>query len=197
MSFTFIVLVGPPGSGKSTLGRELSQTVHLPYISMGDILRGIGDASTVTGSLAPDEFVCQLAISELEKPVCDRGAILDGWPRNAAQMNDLEKWRPFGAGILYVSLVADDRILRDRMSRRLAKESRPDDDEATIGNRLQVFREETLPLIEKAEWPVLEIDASGSGEDTLHAVLGGLGEHLMDVWLTGNAFVLEIAGSTN
>lgn len=186
---TFIILVGPAGSGKSTLGREMKSIIALPYVSTGDILRSRSDSSTVTGTLASDDLVFELITDRLEASDCRRGAILDGYPRTVRQDEDFRRWiRSRNAGVLYLWLDVEDRLAVQRLLNRASLEGRPDDNSAAIKTRLADFRRLTLPIVEdgNTDWPVYRVDADGHPEDTFRNIAGILGEYLVETWISAN-----------
>jgi adenylate kinase len=91
----FVILLGPPGCGKGTQARELAKAAGLAHISTGDILRKAAKEDTelgrmiqkkmTAGELVSDSLVCQTVVSRTSQPDCERGAILDGFPRTLDQ----------------------------------------------------------------------------------------------------------------
>ena len=96
-----MIFLGPPGAGKGTQSRQLSQRWSMPQISTGDILREAVKAQTPlgraaqtkmdAGELVPDEVVCSLVEERIRKPDCKRGFILDGFPRTLGQAERIDK----------------------------------------------------------------------------------------------------------
>ena len=92
---TFIVLLGPPGAGKGTQAKAISETLALPHISSGDIFRENLKNQTELGKLAaeyinkgelvPDDVTIAMIHDRLTRPDCQAGALLDGFPRTPAQ----------------------------------------------------------------------------------------------------------------
>ena len=95
-----IVLIGPPGSGKGTQASRLVERCKIPHISTGDMLRAAVAAGTElgrkaeafmkAGHLVPDEMVVPLALERLSNSDCERGFILDGFPRTRPQAEQLD-----------------------------------------------------------------------------------------------------------
>lgn len=95
-----LVLLGPPGAGKGTQAKVLSQGYHIPHISTGDILREAVKAKTLVGmrakefmdkgGLVPDEVVIEIVAERVARPDCKEGFILDGFPRTGAQAKALD-----------------------------------------------------------------------------------------------------------
>jgi adenylate kinase len=102
-----LVLLGPPGSGKGTQGERLAQTLGLPRISTGDILRrNVAQGTELgrkaktymeSGKLVPDELVIAMTADRLKEPDARNGFILDGFPRTIAQAEALSKLTPLDA----------------------------------------------------------------------------------------------------
>ena len=90
-----IILLGSPGAGKGTQAKRIAERYDIPQISTGDMLRDNVQRGTrwacrpktvmERGDLVPDELVCDMVAPRLRKPDCERGYILDGFPRTAAQ----------------------------------------------------------------------------------------------------------------
>jgi adenylate kinase len=150
-----LVLLGPPGSGKGTQAAMLSQKYQIPAISTGDVLRAQVEAGTPLGrrvkayldrgELVPDSLVVDLIQHRLSDPDTQQGFILDGFPRTVPQAQALDAMlaaldRPLDA-VLYLQL--DPQAVRERLGQR----HRGDDREGIIDHRLQVFLDQTAPLI--------------------------------------------------
>ena len=119
-----ILLIGPPGSGKGTIGRMLSERIQLPFLSTGQLLRDIDPASDwyepvnhamETGALAPISIVGGLLDDELSTSRYESGFVLDGWLR---QLVDKTEFDPRPDIVLYLNIpqeVSRDRILQRRV----------------------------------------------------------------------------------
>ncbi|MBV8884372.1 MAG: adenylate kinase [Chroococcidiopsidaceae cyanobacterium CP_BM_RX_35] len=156
---TRLILLGPPGSGKGTQAKALAACWHIPHISTGDILRqAVQDGTPLglqaqsyqeRGELVPDSLVMDLVRERLNQPDTNSGWILDGFPRNLAQASFLDellqKLAQYSVDV--VSLEVPDEVLIERMRERGKKEGRKDDTEDVIRHRLEVYREQTAPLI--------------------------------------------------
>ena len=127
----FIILLGSPGSGRSTLGRILAKRWDRPLVSSGDLLRSaagrigpVGRAIRQTmdsGNLVSDEMVNHLMIAELGKPECAEGFVLDGFPRTAVQARCLDEFlrRAGGAEPLVLLLKVTPELAAERLQSRL------------------------------------------------------------------------------
>ena len=121
-----LIMLGAPGAGKGTLGAVLSNTLNIPTISTGNILRAaVKDGTPVgvraksymeAGKLVPDDMIIDIVVKRLAEPDCANGYILDGVPRTLTQAEELEK-----AGILFdhvISLEIPDEVIEERMEGR-------------------------------------------------------------------------------
>lgn len=96
-----LILLGPPGAGKGTQSRRLSDKLKIPQISTGDLLRAARTAKTplglqaesymTSGKLVPDDLVVSMIRERMQQPDCRKGYILDGFPRTVGQAEALEK----------------------------------------------------------------------------------------------------------
>jgi adenylate kinase len=155
-----IVLLGPPGSGKGTQAARLTATYGIPQIATGDILRAAVDAGSPLGrqvkayldrgELVPDRLVVDIIRHRLAEPDTLGGFILDGFPRTVPQAEALdallaELERPLDA-VLYLQV--DRQSLLDRLGHRAEIDQRSDDRPEIIAHRIDVFLEQTAPLID-------------------------------------------------
>lgn len=124
-----IVLLGPPGSGKGTQAKIISEKYNIPHISTGDIFRENLSKGTPlgleakkymdAGSLVPDELTIKIALDRLSQPDCKKGFVLDGFPRNLDQVKALDKFTKVDKAIM---IHLDDASIIKRMSsRRMCK----------------------------------------------------------------------------
>ena len=155
----FILILGAPGSGKGTQGKLLAERLGLPKITTGDLLRAAMKDGTPLGleakkfyddgKLVPDAIILGMIKAELDRPEATEGAILDGFPRTAAQAELVDKTLgQRGQRLNHILLldVTEDELVR-RMSRRAQVEGRADDTPEAIKTRLQVYQRDTAPLI--------------------------------------------------
>nr|WP_279611547.1 adenylate kinase [Thermostichus vulcanus] len=152
--------MGPPGAGKGTQAERLAAAYHMPKISTGDLLRAEVKAQTPLGSqakvymdageLVPDAVLVGMVKGQLQKSP-EQGWILDGFPRTLPQAEALEELlKDLGQDYDHVlNLDVPDQVLVARLLARGQEQGRSDDaDEAVILKRLEVYRQQTAPLID-------------------------------------------------
>ena len=155
----FILLLGAPGSGKGTQGKLLSERLGLPKITTGDLIRTAIKTGTPlgveakkfydAGKLVPDSVVMGLIQEQLAKPEAKEGAVLDGFPRTAAQAELVDRTLATTQHRLNHVLLLDvpEEELVSRMLSRAKQEGRADDTPEAIKTRLGVYQVETAPLV--------------------------------------------------
>lgn len=160
-----LVLFGPPGAGKGTQAKILTEKQGLPQLSTGDMLRAAIAAGTDLGKrckaimdrgdLVPDEIVVGIIAERYDQPDCKNGAVFDGFPRTIAQAEALDRMLSHRSLKidLVIELKVNDEILIRRAEQRvkdmLAEGQKPRDDDTpeTLKNRLDVYYKNTAPLI--------------------------------------------------
>ena len=184
MSQQNLLLLGPPGSGKGTQAELLTDRLGIPQIATGDILReAVGSGSEIgrraksimeLGELVPDEVVIQIVEERLGQDDCKGGFILDGFPRTRDQAHALDVLleKSGREPLRAVSLKVDEAVLRERILKR--GEGRVDDNEATIRKRLEVYDEQTAPVLEHYRSVLIEVDGMGSIEEIQLRILEAL-----------------------
>lgn len=155
----FILILGAPGAGKGTQGKLLAERLSLPKITTGEILRVAVQAQTPLGlqakkfmdegKLVPDSIILDLIKDELDKPAAKDGAILDGFPRTAAQAELVDKTLAERGQRLNHILLLDvtDEELSRRLRGRATVERRSDDSPEVVKTRVAVYQRDTAPLI--------------------------------------------------
>ncbi|MBM3184161.1 MAG: adenylate kinase [Chlamydiae bacterium] len=126
-----IILMGPPGAGKGTQAKPLSDELEIPHISTGDLFRKqireqtpLGKTAKIyidAGKYVPDELVFDMLFTRLSEPDCKKGYILDGFPRNITQARILDK--KLDARIKVIYLHVPDSALIERITGRLSCKS--------------------------------------------------------------------------
>lgn len=156
---TKLIFLGAPGAGKGTQGQIIAQNHKIPHISTGDILRsaiaqqtplGIKAKSYVDkGDLVPDQLILDLIADRLKEEDAQKGWVLDGFPRNVAQAEFLgsllEQLNQKCDGVINLD------VPKEVLIERLLARGRKDDNQETISNRLEVYHQQTAPLIEYYE----------------------------------------------
>ena len=156
-----LVLFGPPGAGKGTQAKILTEKRGLPQLSTGDMLRAAIAAGTPLGlackalmdkgALVPDETVVGIIADRYDQPDCANGAVFDGFPRTIAQAEALDRMlAERGRKIdLVLELKVDDAALLARVESRIAAGGpvRADDNPETLKTRLEVYYKNTAPLL--------------------------------------------------
>lgn len=182
-----IILLGPPGAGKGTQAAGIVEKYNIPHISTGDIFRKNIKEGTELGKkakgfidqglLVPDELTVGLVTDRIAQSDCEKGFMLDGFPRNVAQAQHLDKYlKEVGISLdKVVNIEVDKDILVGRaVGRRICKScgatyhvefnppkvdgvcdvcggelyQRADDNEETVSKRIQVYLDETKPLVD-------------------------------------------------
>ncbi len=182
-----IIMLGAPGAGKGTQAKMIAAKYGIPHISTGDIFRANIKNGTELGAkakeymdkglLVPDELVVDLVIDRFKEPDCEKGYVLDGFPRTIPQAEALDKaLTAIGESIDYaINVEVPDENIINRMGGRRACVGcgatyhivysptkvegkcdtcgadliiRDDDKPETVKNRLAVYHEQTQPLID-------------------------------------------------
>ncbi|HEU0196271.1 MAG TPA: adenylate kinase [Nevskiaceae bacterium] len=187
-----IVLLGAPGSGKGTQGKNLAQAFGIPKISTGDALRAAVAAGTElgrqakplmeSGKLVPDALVYGIVQERFSHDDCKQGYILDGFPRNHAQAVELDQMliRLGQPGLeKAVHLKVDDEEIVHRLSQRAIEEGRSDDTPEVIRKRIGVYNAETRPLLDyyRTQGKLVNVDGVGQLEAVYTRITSALEAH--------------------
>jgi len=171
-----LVIMGPPGAGKGTQAKLIAEHYGIPAISTGDIFRAMKTADTPlarqvreimeSGGYVSDEITNAIVLDRLAMSDCKAGFLLDGYPRTLQQVQTLDDYlaeskRPLNA---VISLLADVEEVVARLLRRAEIDGRSDDNEETIRVRLQVYGEQTEPLLDVYRSRGLLVEVNGLGE---------------------------------
>ena len=198
-----LIFLGPPGAGKGTQAKMLVERYGIPQVSTGDILRAAVAEGTElgkkakeymeAGKLVPDEVVIGIIEERLKQSDCEKGFILDGFPRTVPQAEALDKvLEKMGRKIDHVLTldVPEEELIKRLTGRRTCKKcgamyhiifnppkvegvcdkcggelyQRPDDNEETVRSRLSVYEQQTSPLIDFYEKKGLVRKIDGRGE---------------------------------
>lgn len=199
-----ILFIGAQASGKGTQAKIIAKKKGFAHISTGDLLREATgqlkekiESYTLKGNLVPDELILELLEERLNKPDCKKGVILDGYPRNLKQAEDLEKIASIDK-ILEIK-VSDETAKKRLMGRWNCKNCRKaynvvtapkpkkdkicdacriklhqrDDDKnpASIQKRLEVYHQDTEPILKKYKDKVVKIDGERDIEEITKEIL--------------------------
>jgi adenylate kinase len=177
-----LVLVGPPGAGKGTQAVRLAERLDVPHISTGDLFRAnltrqtpLGLAAKRymdAGELVADEVTVAMVRERLAEDDAIKGFILDGFPRTVAQADALGELLQVAGNALDAVVVLE--VPEDVLVERLLSRGRADDTEEVIRRRLEVYREETAPLIEHYRDQLVTVDAVGEVAEITDRVLDAL-----------------------
>ena len=205
-----IIMLGPPGAGKGTQAVKLAEKLGVPHISTGDILRRevtkktkLGDVAhrfMAEGKLVPDDLVIVMTLKRLKQPDAKKGFILDGFPRNVAQAQALDKATKLDA-VINLFLDPEDLVKRstgrwvcpncdavyhvltnppkkkgvcDKCGSALIQ--REDDTERVVRTRIKTYDELTEPIAAfyRAKGLLRDVYASGHIEEVHHRILEAL-----------------------
>lgn len=154
-----LIFIGPPGAGKGTQAERVVETYQLAHLSTGDMLRAARDAQTEVGKqaeqymskgeLVPDEIIVEIVRQRLQESDCQKGYLLDGFPRTIAQAEALDSMLASEDSPL--DGVLELRVPEDELKQRLAGRGRADDKPEVIEQRLVAYREQTAPLLDYYE----------------------------------------------
>jgi|SRR6266849_2296486 len=148
------LIFGGPGAGKGTQASLLSQSLGVPHISSGELLREHQRKDTQhvmsSGELLPDDLVTRVVLARLEQPDAAQGAILDGFPRTVAQARALDDWLEQRGGAVRAAVYLDvppDELVGRIVARREISH-RGDDNAAVAQRRVEIFNREMPPILE-------------------------------------------------
>ncbi|HRY09518.1 MAG: adenylate kinase [Actinobacteria bacterium] len=185
-----IVLMGPPGAGKGTQAVKIAESLQVPHISTGEIFRANLAAGTPLGMEAkrymeageyvPDEVTNSMVAARLAETDAANGFILDGYPRTLAQVDELD-------GILtglntkldkVVEITANVDEVVARLLNRAKEQGRADDTEEVIRRRMDVYAEQTEPLVRVYDdrGLLVKVDGMGSMDEVTARLLAALGQ---------------------
>jgi adenylate kinase len=172
-----IVLFGPPGAGKGTQGEKVIEKYHLKHLSTGELLRHHMCEGTHLGQMAkdyidrgnlvPDEVVIDMVEEKIKENSETKGFLFDGFPRTVAQAEKLDQLLVKNDTKIdcMIALHVREDILRKRIRLRGKTSGRSDDqDDRMINNRIEVYKNETLPVAEyyKGKGKYYEVNGMGN-----------------------------------
>jgi adenylate kinase len=183
-----LLLMGPPGAGKGTQASTIAGRYGIPAVSTGDIFRANVSQGTPlgieakrymdAGEYVPDAVTNAMVRDRIAEPDAEGGFLLDGYPRTAAQVEELDGMIKATGHALdaVVVLTANEDELVQRLLGRAAVEGRADDTEEVIRRRQEVYKAETAPLIDiyRDHGILLEVDGMGEVADVTNRIAEAL-----------------------
>jgi adenylate kinase len=179
-----VVLLGAPGAGKGTQADKLAEKLQIPHLSTGELFRHNISRGTKlgleakryldAGDLVPTELTNELVDDRLTEPDTGDGFILDGYPRSVPQaqaLHDMLERRG-----TQLDAVVEFRVPEDELLERLRARGRADDTDEVILNRMNVYRDETAPLLEYYRNELKTVDAVGTVDEVFARALRALGK---------------------
>lgn len=185
---TRLLIVGPQGSGKGTQGVRIAEAFGIPAVSTGDVFRAAVAAGSPlgqqvkaiidSGDLVPDELTSAVVRDRLAQADAAGGFLLDGYPRNVAQVASLDDFLEGRDealdAVIELEVPREESIAR--LSQRAAEQGRSDDTEEGIANRLAIYERETAPILEvyRTRGTVDRIDGVGSLDEITGRIIAAL-----------------------
>lgn len=184
----YVVLFGPPGSGKGTQSENIIEKYGFGHISTGDVLRAEMSNDTELGKVAkdyiekgqlvPDSLIIDMLAKTLDGFKESNGIIFDGFPRTTAQAVALKKMLQARGGdvSVMVNLIVDEQELLTRLLKRGETSGRSDDNLETIQKRIDTYNSQTAPVIDfyKGEGKLANIEGVG----TIDSIFGKVCEKI-------------------
>ena len=166
-----IIMIGGPGSGKSTYSEIITKKLGIPHIYTGDMMRKLAQQDTPDGrkvkellskgEFAPLDIVIKAVKERVSQSDAKNGYVFDGFPRNVIQAN---KMKEEGIGYDYVINL---QVSEEEVIRRLTARGRADDKPEIIKNRIKVYHRETAPLLDYFKNEIINIKAEGGTPESI------------------------------
>jgi len=181
-----LLIMGPPGAGKGTQAALIAQRLGVPHISTGDLFRANLTEGTAlgleakkymdAGDYVPDSVTNGMVRDRLKQNDATDGFLLDGYPRTVAQVAELDGMLAGNKIDRVIVLTADTDEVVTRLLRRAQEQGRADDTEEVIRRRLEVYAEQTAPLIDLYDrrGVLVEVDGIGSVEQVTGNIFAAL-----------------------
>jgi adenylate kinase len=187
-----LVLLGPPGAGKGTQAVRLAESLGVPAISTGDIFRANIKGGTAlgrkvqeytsAGALVPDEVTNAMVRDRLAEADVAGGFLLDGYPRNVAQVAELDDiLTSTGRSLdVAVEITADATAVVARLLKRAEIEGRVDDTESVVRHRLDVYAEQTAPIagLYASRDLLVQVDGIGTVDEVTGRLLAAIAPYV-------------------
>lgn len=185
---TRMLIIGPPGSGKGTQAERISRYLEIPAISTGDIFRAnVQDRTPLgteaqkyldNGDLVPDGLTNAMVRDRLTKDDAGTGFQLDGYPRTLGQVAELDAiLDDSGQRLDFVlQLTADDGELTRRLLARAQETGRSDDTEEVITHRLELYRQQTEPVVDnyRDRGVLIQVEGIGAVDDVTGRIMAAI-----------------------
>jgi adenylate kinase len=166
-----IIMIGGPGSGKSTYSEIITKKLGIPHIYTGDMMRKLAQQDTPDGrkvkellskgEFAPLDIVIKAVKERVSQSDAKNGYVFDGFPRNVIQAN---KMKEEGIGYDYVINL---QVSEEEVIKRLTARGRADDKPEIIKNRIKVYHRETAPLLDYFKNEIINIKAEGGTPESI------------------------------
>ncbi len=184
-----LLIMGPPGAGKGTQAVVVASALGIPHISTGDIFRANVSAGTPLGEEAqrymdageyvPDSITNAMVRDRISHDDCNPGFLLDGYPRTLEQVNELDMMLEADGRRLdrVIELTVDTDEVVGRLLKRAQDQGRADDTADVIRRRLEVYFEQTAPLVAvyRDRGILIEVDGMGDVAEVTARILGAVG----------------------
>jgi len=166
-----IIMIGGPGSGKSTYSEIITKKLGIPHIYTGDMMRKLAKQDTpdgrkvkdllAKGEFAPLDIVMKAVKERVSQEDAQNGYVFDGFPRNVEQANKMKE-----ANIGY-DYVINLNVSEEEVVRRLTARGREDDKPEIIKKRLEVYHQQTKPLLDYFKDDIINIKAEGGTPESI------------------------------
>ena len=166
-----IIMIGGPGSGKSTYSEIITKELGIPHIYTGDMMRKLAKQDTPDGKkvkalldkgeFAPLDIVIKAVKERVSKSDAQNGYVFDGFPRNVEQA---DRMKEEGIGYDYVINL---QVSEEEVIKRLTARGRADDKPDIIKNRIKVYHRETAPLLNYFKNEIINIKAEGGTPESI------------------------------
>ena len=178
-----LLIMGPPGAGKGTQAQFIAKEFAIPHVSTGDLFRANLAQGTALGQEAkkymdageyvPDSVTNGMVRDRLKQTDALEGFLLDGYPRTIAQVGELDGMLGGKNLDRVIVLTADTNEIVGRLLKRAQDQGRADDTEEVIRRRLEVYEEQTAPLIDlyKSRGLLVEVDGLGSVNEVTSRIM--------------------------
>ena len=193
-----LLIVGPQGSGKGTQGARIAAALNIPVVATGDVFRANVSEGTPlgqevkaiieAGELVPDALTSEIVRDRLaQADAMDRGFVLDGYPRNRGQVDDLDGFLASADAQLdaVIELTVPRSESITRLSLRAQQQGRTDDTEDVIAHRLDIYERETTPIlgVYRERGIVDSIDGVGTPDQITERIVSALAARGVSVGL--------------